>query len=429
MSKKFFIIIAIALGILLASLVAYYFLIQSNATHSGFGSPSVFKNFFPFGSGPTSTTTTSSARPILDERPTQPQNNFNVKLRKISSEPVAGVGIFDSKINNTQVTTLRHIEKSTGHIFETELFSTKQSRISNTTVPSVYDANWGTASDTLVAQYLKEDNQSINTYLLSVKIATSTPYAGTNTSNIGSDVVGTLLPSGIQTVSMWGTSLFYLNVDQNGSTGYILTPQNKKGYSNGQQIRRQIWQSPVTELLPQFVNGSLVALTTKPYPNIGGYLYFINTSNGGVRKILGNIAGLSTLISPDGNSVLTLSQNSSLTMANYAVTRHTALPMTPSTFPEKCVWSKKNNTIVYCAVPEETLDGSSLTRWYMGTAQYTDDIWKYDLTTGTSNIIESLTTDAGESVDVIKPILGESEQYLVFINKRNGSLWSLDLSK
>lgn len=65
----------------------------------------------------------------------------------------------------------------------------------------------------------------------------------------------------------------------------------------------------------------------------------------------------------------------------------------------------------------------------MGTMQFTDDIWKYDTKANKSIIVDNLYEDSGENIDVIKPILSENEQYLVFINKRDGNLWSLDLSK
>jgi hypothetical protein len=115
-------------------------------------------------------------------------------------------------------------------------------------------------------------------------------------------------------------------------------------------------------------------------------------------------------------------------MALYNVKTGGATAITPATFPEKCVWSKKDATIVYCAVPENSLDGTSLTAWYMGQISWSDDIWKYDLKQNTAGIVEHLADDAGEQIDVIKPILSTSEQYLIFTNKIDGTLWSLDLS-
>ena len=38
------------------------------------------------------------------------------------------------------------------------------------------------------------------------------------------------------------------------------------------------------------------------------------------------------------------------------------------------------------------------------------------------------STETSETIDIVKPILSENEQYLVFVNKRDGSLWSLDVT-
>jgi hypothetical protein len=43
--------------------------------------------------------------------------------------------------------------------------------------------------------------------------------------------------------------------------------------------------------------------------------------------------------------------------------------------------------------------------------------------------ISDLEKEGGEQIDLIKPTLSENEQYLIFTNKKDGSLWSLDLTK
>jgi hypothetical protein len=75
------------------------------------------------------------------------------------------------------------------------------------------------------------------------------------------------------------------------------------------------------------------------------------------------------------------------------------------------------------------IDNTSLTSWYQGTISTDDDIWKIDTKNNSSILIESLENDSGLKIDVIKPILSTNEQYLVFINKTDNTLWSLDLTK
>ena len=407
MSKKLIIITSVVLGLFLLALVGYYFIIQGNES-SPDGPLSKFKNFFPFG-GSDLPAPTSSGKENENRPPEQSsQTNFTQKLRKLSMEPVAGATILDSKAGSI----VRHIEKATGHIFETELFSPRQARISNTTIPTVYDALWGNKSLSLVARYLKEDDQTIDTYSLTIKeVATSTE----NT------ISGIPFPANIKDVAAFGGNLFYLVETSDYSVGYT------SSWSGAG--RKQIWSSAIKELLSQYVNSRTVALTTKPEADVFGFLYFVDTSSGQVRQILGKLNSLSTLVSPDASQVLYMNQKNGLQMSVYNLSSKSTSLLSPITFPEKCLWSSKDKNVIYCAVPKEFLGAESLVSWYKGMSSYTDDIWKYDIKNNTSSMIEDLSADSGEPIDVIKPILSDNEQYLIFINKRDNSLWSLDLNK
>ena len=120
MSKKtFIIIISVVLILLLVGLVGYYLIIQNNSSTSS-GPGGIFKNFFPFGGGSPTPTSAVEENPTATSTPAV--TNYTQKLRELSSEPVAGAGVLDVKAG----TVVRHIEKATGHIFETELFSPNQ---------------------------------------------------------------------------------------------------------------------------------------------------------------------------------------------------------------------------------------------------------------------------------------------------------------
>jgi hypothetical protein len=132
--------------------------------------------------------------------------------------------------------------------------------------------------DSLVAQYLKEDDTTVDTYSITLK------NISTTTENT---ISGTAMPLNISSVSTFGTSMFYLEQVSNASYGYVSNFDGKN--------KKQIWNSPIKELLSQYVNTKTVALTTKPEQSIPGFMYFIDTNTGATRKVLGNINGLSTL--------------------------------------------------------------------------------------------------------------------------------------
>lgn len=389
-------------------LIAYQFLNKDTGEGES-GNTNIFKNFFPFGGNDNNQNNQTGTEE--EETPTEEipaTNDFTQKIRNLSSEPIAGAGILDVKAGSV----VRYIEKATGHIYEVEMFSPRKGRISNTTMPEVYNAVWNSSISSLATQYLEDDDATINSYSITVK--------GTSTTTENA-VTALELPSGINEMSVFGGSIFYLTQEDSSSSGYISSFDLK--------TRKQIWSSPIKEISSQYVNANTVALTTKPEENTEGFLYFVNTGNGNVRRILGNILGLSTKVSSDGTKILYLDQKTPVTLNLFDNTSKTKLVTSPTTFPEKCVWSKKEKNTVFCAVPKSSIESNSLSSWYKGQISTDDDLWKIDLTNEVSIIISELDKDAGIAIDVINPILSEGENYLLFTNKKDNTLWSLDLTK
>lgn len=402
--KKIIISISIILSIFLLALIAYYFLVSSSGNNIVANIPG-FKQFFPFGGGGTEISTTTTEFPPIKEPDQTP--NYTQKLRKIWALPVAGFGVIDTKAG----TVVRHIERATGHIYETELFSPNQNRISNTTIPIVYNAFWSSNLNSVIIEQLAEDEENVNSYTLSIK-------TGTTTEN---NISGSFLSDKIEDLNVLGDTVFNLQKLNTGSVGFVSAIGSNKF--------KQVWNSPITEVTSQFVNKNTIAITTKPHQDVPGYLYFVNTNTTQSTKILGGIYGLSTLVENDASNLIYLSELNNPTLYLYNLKTRNESIITPTTYPEKCVWSQKDVNVVYCAVPENQLDRTSMTNWYMGLISFNDDIWKYDLKNNTSEVISNLNTDGGENIDVIKPKLSTNEQYLLFINKKDNSLWSLDLTK
>ncbi len=399
MSRKIIIISTIVLVIFFISLAGYYFLIQTNEDASS-GEPFSFRRFLPFG-GETITPETPEVDPNIPTE--EPQINFAVKLRKIWSEPVAGAFVYDTQ----EGSIIRLVERSTGHVYDVELFSPENRRISNTTIPKVYNAEWMN-KNSFAAQFLEDDNETMETYMVTVNEPTSTSTEGSS--------VGKVLNEDINSFAAGQNRLFYLSLTSNLGEGFISNPTNTNV--------RKIWSSPLKELNLQDIGGNNVALSTKPYPNINGFLYLVNTTNGVFRRVLGNIPGLTALVSPDVLNVLILSQSNSNRFYIYNISNAQEMNVSPVTFPEKCVWSKKEVKTFFCAVPKNSINSSSLISWYLGSVSFNDSIWRYDSETGVGVSVDGLDK---ENIDVIKPIFSTNERYLVFINKQDGSLWSLDL--
>ncbi len=408
LKKPLIVIVSTVLTLLFLSLLGYYFIISNNDGTNNNTIVSGIKNFLPFGGNE------YTPEPVKNDEDPQENNTpnesieFTKKLRKISSAPVSGAGSADS----TAGTIVRYIEKATGHIYEAELFSPKIVRISNTTIPLSYEAVWGDKNNSFIARYLGEDNETVDTFSMTIK------STSTSTENV---LTGIQFPSKITEISVLNNSVFYLQESQAGTVGFT------SGF-DGKKIK-EIWNSPIKELVPQYVNEKTILLNTKPLEGVVGFIYSVDTTNGSVKKILGDIPGLYGLSNDNTSKVLYLNQNTDVSMYIYDTATKNAISFYPVTFPEKCVWGTKNKHIIYCAVPKEALRASSLSDWYKGLVSFSDDIWKFDTKENTSSIILDLSKESGEITDVVKPILSTNEQYLLFVNKKDNSLWSLDLTK
>src|SRR5882724_2887659 len=96
--KRFFIIITVILTIFVIGLASYYFLIVSKTTPTT-TIPTNQNGFFPLGGNGGNTAHTQTNGGVVGSNLQATSTlNFTQKLREISSEPVAGFGLLDTKI-------------------------------------------------------------------------------------------------------------------------------------------------------------------------------------------------------------------------------------------------------------------------------------------------------------------------------------------
>jgi hypothetical protein len=420
MSRRLFIIVTVVLTLFLLSLLGYYFLTRNSGSGEDSGGSGF--NFFPFGNKGGDTDGSGEGSITGENGSSLGENgeggetggqipqaeNFTKRLRKISAEPVSGMGLSETRVG----TLIRYIEKATGHIYEVETFSPKVSRISNTTIPLSYEAYWSGNPDYLVARYLGDDNETIETYSLKI--------GGVSTTTINT-TTGIVLPENITDVSLFGNSIFYIVEDQNSVSGYVSSLDGKN--------RKEIWRSEMKEFNSQYVNDKTVALTTKPHTGVPGYTYLVDTGNGSVRKVLSGIPGLSALANGNATEILFTQFDSIVETFVVNASSQVRSQAGHTVFPDKCVWSKKTVKKLFCAVSKEYSYPENLINWYKGVIQFNDEIYSLNTDGGFSSLVIDLETESDEKIDVMRPMLSENEQYLVFINKIDNSLWSLDLLK
>ncbi len=336
----------------------------------------------------------------------------NFELQKLFPYSVAGSVIFEKEKN----TTIRFVEQETGHIFTMHMGSTSAQRISNTTIPGVTEAIWTADGKYVTLRYLGEDRETLKTFVAKIQ-------SNSASSTEEGSLVGTFFPQGITTLSpnSPGTTFFYILNTQNGSEGVVTSPEGKK--------TSRVFLSPLREWRASYLGKTKLALLTKPSADISGFLYFLNTSTGIMTNILGNIPGLSTLVSPDRKFVLfSKSSENGISLNIYSIKTNEVTPLSTQTLAEKCVWSLNSNTI-YCAVPTEIKNGQYPDLWYQGRVSFSDEFWKTDLETKVSTLVLNPKDFAQESMDAQNLSLSPNGKFLTFINKKDSTLWGITLSQ
>ncbi len=398
--------IAIALVVFFLIVGGLYLVFSSALRQEGGGEKSLLSDFFPFGRGGTTDGADGGGAPdgVLEEGEELPAPVF----RKISAAPVAGASLFtrDGK------TVIRFIESETGHVYETSSDSLTQTRISNTTIPRIQEAVWFSSGEELIIRYLDEDAERVINFAARIN----------SSQEEGGALAGTFLSSNIVSlaISPDGKTLFSVKKDNGGAAGLVSNPDGSR--------EREVWRSPISQWHASWPNASTVSLLSKPASSVFGYLYFLQTASGSFTKVVGDIPGLTASVSPDLSFVLLGASTgngielSALERKSGEITR-----FTPPTLPEKCAWSRAQKTVVICGVPHTIPAAPYPDRWYQGFVSFSDAIWKFDIAAGTANLLFTPRESEGEAVDIISPLLSEDGTYFLFRNKKDSSLWGLQL--
>lgn len=190
---------------------------------------------------------------------------------------------------------------------------------------------------------------------------------------------------------------------------------------------RTVFSGKIPDLEASWVNERTLALSTAPSGMAPGILYLLDTGSRRITPLLGNRYGLTALVSPDGRWAVFSETGSNgkqliLKALETASGQERALGLT--TLPEKCVFSQANKDVVYCA----TFSADPRT-------QVMPDDYRKDVFQNSKSDVARLNLETGETttlhkdlpVDPVSPKLSNDEQFLFFINKRDGHLYRLEI--
>lgn len=297
---------------------------------------------------------------------------------------------------------LRYVERATGHVYQIDLDSKKVTKISNSTIPGVYEAIIDSFAKTFIYRYVSAGDNSITSYIATI-----------------GETKGSFLPIDIIDISVSPNrdKYFFLAKNLNGVVGATGSFSDNK--------KSQVFNSPFSEWLSQWISEQKIFLTTKASWSLNGSLFSLDTKTGVLTKVFGGIKGLTTLSNNNGSSVLygaSLETGPRLWLFNEK--EHSTKDLDTYGLPEKCVWSK-DNIVVYCAVPNKITGIQYPDSWYQGLISFDDYFVKINTETLSKTTLANSITET--PVDATKLFLDKEENTLFFTNKKDSTLWSLDL--
>lgn len=394
--------------------------------------------FFPFGRGGAAVTPTT---PTNEGGGTQTSGNTGStntgtageegeieidRLRLIAEVPTAGGYVYRRTIANDSLfdvapqtqEAMRFVEVETGHVYETTDSAITNTRVTNTTIPRVNEANF-IDGNSVIMRYVDPTSDTIKTFVAS--ITDDTPRGeqieGVQTF---SKLQGVFLPEDIQDVSVNAQKeILYTQANDEGMIAVVTDElgQNKK----------QIFSSPLSQWKPDWSKRS-ETITMTQYPSAVAYSVsqILNRTTERTTPLVAGAQGLDVLLSPNGNRAL-VSYKTGRTISLFLQGEDGTYTDTGlDTYAEKCIWSS-DSVIAYCAEPIGQISADAPDTWYQGLETYSDDMWRINTSDVTSKILFSPFDEGQYSLDIIDLGISADEQYLYFRDKENQFFWTYQL--
>lgn len=352
-------------------------------------------------------------------------------FRQLTNVPIAGA----YALQRDGVDYVRYIEKETGHAYEVSIKDGVARQLTNTTIPRIALADWAGGGSAVVLRYLEKDPLSgrdiIKTHLGRLPAEGLAQAGLTLPSASSSDQVGTLqielLPNNIIALSVApdGKDLFYLIKAIGGVSGSIVNLSTK--------TTKEVFRNTFSEWSPQLLNDDTIILTTKPSWNVQGYSYRYDPKTKVLERLVREKNGLTALGNSSASRVLygeNIVRDASLWVYNKSgfpgdeglVYYEKMLPL--ATLPEKCAWLK-DGIRTLCGAFVNTPSGTIPDLWYQGRLSFADTFWSIDTDTSEIAFLADPKKEAGQEFDVMNPMISANEDYFIFTNKRDETLWSM----
>lgn len=295
--------------------------------------------------------------------------------------------------------------KQNGNILETDFEGKEIKTISNITVPNLINTLWSLDRSQVINIY--EDGGEVKKTLFDIKSRKATS-----------------LDSRIKFLnfSQNDNRVIYQFIDDAlGINKIAISDPNGLNWKNIFNIRMR-------DIRVYWPQENTLTIVTSPSGIVKGTAFTrdISDKSTELNKIIDAVYGLTIKYSPDGSRLLysqtdQYGHNPSL----YLLKNGTSENLNFNTLSEKCVFSKINN--IYCAIPR-TINGSLILPddFYKNMANFSDIFFRVDSDGNVSAMIFD-PVDFQYDFDVSNLQVSNNEDYLIFVNKKDGLLYSVKI--
>jgi len=342
------------------------------------------------------------------------------KIFKIIDGPVTTATLVQTPHPTT--TLARYVLQENGHVLDIVLDNagTVAKAVSNTTIPGTARGLWTEKGGGVLLQYL-EDSITKSVYI-GFPLAAPTAGSGqatTSTKQQPSRIQ--FLPNNITDlgISPDGKQVAYLLKTAVGSDGYTAKIDGSAS--------KKLFSTPLAELLVSWPAPQTLLLQTKSAAGVSGAAFSVNAASGAVVPLV-YASGLTAIADSTFARIVYQKITSEAASFVHDVKTNKDRPLSFNPIPEKCILSKVQASVMYCAAPLSYVAPDYLDQWHQGIASAPDAIFSFDLNTGRSSILAAPGGgDGGVSSDIAEFAVSPDDRYLVFIKKGDRSLWGVRL--
>ncbi len=393
MKRTTFIILGIGIIILLFSFWVYSLL---------YGTPKsigeVFPDFALFGGSNTDQMPIEET-PVVTEQPVV--DVIEARLRQLTMRPV--IGYTEVYSTSTEPRSVLYAEAGTGHIFQIDMDSGVETRLSNITVPTASEAVFDPDGQFAA---IRSGYAAQNSIIL-IDLRDQTQPASDDLAYDIKDM--TFLSSG---------ELAFTEDGAYGTVGKAIDPISR--------TERELFSAPffAATMIWNSRPDSSIYIYPKASSRLNGYLYEIR--NSGLVRLPIDGAGLTALGNRDYISFNKLVDRNQEPFV-YSALNGTVDSSPIMTLPEKCDFSTLDPSMMYCGHELTEYPYTFPDDWYKGLRSFNDYIWKINLEFQSASQLINPLQSAGREIDIITLKVGAGDKMLYFINKHDKTLWVYEI--